>query len=243
MADSIFVSFSVATIPIGAISSFLPRLGENVILLSTEDLRKAFNDVGDGEGGAIVSLSEDEVRSDCTFALLRFNADAFPLSLQNLIFSGLCRLYPLSAPVSLLSAILRPASSPLAYPVYAPTCHPLPVITPSSTSEGSHASKISPLVKSLSLDLETSSVSFLVRELDCGLDRMGKAVGGFDNVWKGDEAGWGVRGFHPVSDAYRGMKFPPSDSQSSLLRFSHSRPIDPTSCRPPGRQRSPPCPV
>lgn len=28
---------------------------------------------------------------------------------------------------------------------------------------------------------------------------MGKAISGFEGIWKGDEAGWGVRGFHPVS--------------------------------------------
>jgi hypothetical protein len=53
---------SIASIP-AAMSSFLPVKGANVIPLSTEDLRRAFDDVQDDETAVIVSLKEDEVRS------------------------------------------------------------------------------------------------------------------------------------------------------------------------------------
>ncbi|KAL7417284.1 hypothetical protein BDY24DRAFT_368355 [Mrakia frigida] len=209
---------AASSAPGGAMSTFLPSFGKNVVRVEEETLRKVFMDVEEGEGAVLVSLKEGE----------------------NLIFSGLCRLYPVVSSLSVLNATLHPSSSsssssaanqpPTPHPVYAPTCYPLPVITPSTYSYAS-SSTPSPLLEALGLDSEeeddTFVARFLVRELRTGLEGMGKAVPGFEGIWKGDEAGWGVRGFHPIlsQSSHLPHTLPPSwlsSLENSLPRLPRS---------------------
>lgn len=52
---------AVAQAPGGALSSFLPSFGNNVIKIDEDQLRRAFMDVEEGEGAVVVSLKEGEV--------------------------------------------------------------------------------------------------------------------------------------------------------------------------------------
>ncbi|CED84194.1 polynucleotide 5-hydroxyl-kinase grc3 [Phaffia rhodozyma] len=158
----------------GAMSTFFPALGQNVILLSENRLRTVFDDVDNGENAVVVLLSENE----------------------DLIFSGTCILYPLHASLSLFGTTLFPDSN--SFPVYAPTSHPLPVLTPSHASPSGSAES---LIKKLGLDIDQLKgfkAAFLIREGKSGLDTMGRIVPNFESIWMGDMAGWGVRGFYPI---------------------------------------------
>jgi hypothetical protein len=96
--------------------------------------------------------------------------------------------------------VLPPAtvSPPIGHSIYAPISHPLPVVTPAYD-----ASSPSPYLTLLGLEPEMLleyACAFLIRERRSGVEGMCRAVGGlFDGVWEGETAGWGVRGFYPVS--------------------------------------------
>lgn len=49
----------------GAMSAFLPTLGQNVLRLDADRLKDVFSDVQDGETACVVLLKADEVRHFC----------------------------------------------------------------------------------------------------------------------------------------------------------------------------------
>ncbi|KLT44491.1 hypothetical protein CC85DRAFT_314864, partial [Cutaneotrichosporon oleaginosum] len=144
--------------------------------------------------------SEFEPEEGVNFS--RLNGDALPDVLksdQAVIVSlgahetlgivGTFALIPLQHSISLLSTTLHPADDDLeVYPVFAPTCHPVPVIAPSIDSN------------KLGFLRDPSRAIFLVQENRTGIeDLTGDVVPGFNNIWAGERGAWGLAGVHPVT--------------------------------------------
>lgn len=88
------------------------------------------------------------------------------------------------------------------FPVYAPTSHPLPVISPVSTQafDKGILSILNVIKLPLSFQRESDKTLLLIRENRCGIDGLRNgAVPGFSNIWLEDSGSWGLRGVHPVS--------------------------------------------
>lgn len=125
------------------------------------------------------------------------------------MIAGMFNLSPLQQPLSLLSVTLGPPQQPISHPVFAPTSHPIPVLSPATKDTGA-SPMISPMLHKLNLpstfqlaDPKTGRlrVVFLVRELRRGLEEMRRgAVPGFNNIWLEDRGVWGLRGVHPVCE-------------------------------------------
>lgn len=123
---------------------------------------------------------------------------------QTLAVAGTFTLVPLQHSVSLLSTTLHPAENDVeSYPVFAPTCHPLPVITPVVNPDQlacSLALEDVELPKTFLRD--ASRAIFLLQENRTGIEGLsGDVVPGFNNIWAGDKGVWGLMGVHPVSSA------------------------------------------
>lgn len=119
---------------------------------------------------------------------------------QSLTIAGLFLLTPLQNTLSIYSTALSPSMS--SFPVYAPTSHPLPVISPASTqAPGKGTLSILNNIKlPLSFQKESDKTLLLIRENRCGIDGLRNgAVPGFSNIWLEDNGPWGLRGVHPVS--------------------------------------------
>lgn len=88
------------------------------------------------------------------------------------------------------------------FPVYAPTSHPLPVISPASTQafDKGILSILNVIKLPLSFQRESDKTLLLLRENRCGIDGLRNgAVPDFSNIWLEDSGSWGLRGVHPVS--------------------------------------------
>lgn len=122
--------------------------------------------------------------------------------LQTLAIAGAFSIIPLQHPVSLLSTTLHPAEDDVeSYPVFAPTCHPVPVITPVVDRDQLQCSSALEEVKlPKSFLSDPSRAIFLLQENRTGIEGLGSdVVPGFNNIWAGDRAVWGLSGVHPVS--------------------------------------------
>ncbi|GMK53769.1 hypothetical protein CspeluHIS016_0103550 [Cutaneotrichosporon spelunceum] len=157
-------------------SEFQPREGVNVATLKKGSLPTAL-----GLGPAVaISLGEGE-----TLAVV-----------------GTFRIVPLQHSVSLLSTTLRPAEDDVeVYPVFAPTCHPVPVIAPIINPDQLACSSVLEdirLPKGFLRDATRAIV--LLQENRTGIDSLsGDVVPGFNNVWAGEKGAWGLSGMQPVT--------------------------------------------
>ncbi|KAK4685213.1 polynucleotide 5'-hydroxyl-kinase GRC3/NOL9, partial [Tremellales sp. Uapishka_1] len=187
--------------PLGPVTSnFSPIEGDNVYLVGEAQLRAAGLQDDISGPGMVVSLGPDE----------------------DLLIAGTYTLTPLSHSVSLLSTNLSPNHR--SYPVFAPTSHPIPVLThvPSAASS-------SPLLTRLALQksfkISGRSV-FLVREHRSGIEGLrGGIVPGFGNIFLEDRGAWGIRGVHPVIGSFPTPVYPhttPPSWSSSLAALSSS---------------------
>lgn len=116
------------------------------------------------------------------------------------MLAGVFSVTPLQLSIELFSATLTPWQTNI--PVFAPTSHPLPIISPSPVP-----SKLSPILDRLNLPstflLTDPSGSprtvFLIRELDTGVAGLkGNVIPGFNNLWLEERGSWGLKGVHPV---------------------------------------------
>lgn len=140
--------------------------------------------------GVIVSLGSEDVRAISS----RANG-------QTLAIAGAYLLTLLRGTISLLSTTVSSSTgTPEAYPVYAPTSHPVPVLAPTNPpipSEPSSALAKLALPKSFLVDkLRTL---FVIQEISSGLcDLHGDIVPGFNNIWASSKNPWGLQGVVPV---------------------------------------------
>ncbi|WVQ83048.1 hypothetical protein IAT38_005186 [Cryptococcus sp. DSM 104549] len=172
-----------------ASSSITLALGVNYVAVSEEDLHSA--GVTTAGPGVVVGLGEDE----------------------NLVIAGLYTVTPLQRDLSIASSTLSPSST-VAHPVFAPTSHPLPILSPVVNPPKRQLP--SPILSNLSLpkSFQTKDGSgrrtiFLVQENRCGIDglRYG-AVPGFANIWLEEEGSWGLWGVHPVVGSFPTPVYP-----------------------------------
>jgi polynucleotide 5'-hydroxyl-kinase GRC3/NOL9 len=127
------------------------------------------------------------------------------ITVQALMLAGMYTLTPLQRPLSILSTVLAPLAS---HTIFAPTSHPLPIISPTSEMNASSHPILAELHLPPSFMLSESGGSlrtvFLLGELRSGMDGLrGGAVPGFTNIWLEDKEIWGLRDVHPVSLRYR----------------------------------------
>lgn len=121
---------------------------------------------------------------------------------QTLAIVGTFSVIPLQHSISLLSTTLHPAEDDVeSYPVFAPTCHPVPVIAPVFDRDQLRCSSLLEEVKLPTNFLrDASRAIFLLRENRTGIEGLsGDVVPGFNNIWAGDKGAWGLAGVHPVS--------------------------------------------
>jgi polynucleotide 5'-hydroxyl-kinase GRC3/NOL9 len=120
------------------------------------------------------------------------------------MIAGTYSLTPLQQVIRLLNTTLAPDG--LAYPVFAPTSHPIPVIQPASAT----SRIVSPLLRSLELpkgfrlvDGKEPRTVVLIREHACGLEGLkAGAVPGFTNAFLDGAGIWGLRGVQPVRKSH-----------------------------------------
>jgi polynucleotide 5'-hydroxyl-kinase GRC3/NOL9 len=148
-----------------------------------------------GGSAVVVSLGEDEVRLiDAT--------NRTDLTAQTLAIAGTFTVVPLQHSISLLSTTLHPAEEDVeSYPVFAPTCHPVPVITPGINPE---QLACSPALEDVKLPKgflrDASRAIFLLQENRTGIEGLtGDVVPGFNHIWAREVGAWGLVGVHPVS--------------------------------------------
>lgn len=134
------------------------------------------------------------------------------------MIAGMYTITPLQLPLSLLSTTLYPSSSTRhpAYPVVAPTSHPIPIITPSHTPTSASRTP-SQILSALSLPTSfllkdsnnTLRTIFLIREHPCGLDGLRKgAVPGFTHILPSEPSSWGLQNVHPVIGSFSSPVYP-----------------------------------
>ncbi|WVW84854.1 hypothetical protein I302_106889 [Kwoniella bestiolae CBS 10118] len=164
-------------------SNFIPIEGVNIHKISEDELKSAgLKDDYSGDG-MIINLSREET----------------------LIIAGTYTLTPLSGSISISSCTLSPNGS--SHPIFAPTSHPIPIISSSSTA----TQKNVPWLKKLKLSKEFKQGQnlFLVRENQCGIDglRYG-AIPGFAHIWLEEVGSWGLKGVHPVTGSFSTPIYP-----------------------------------
>jgi polynucleotide 5'-hydroxyl-kinase GRC3/NOL9 len=157
-------------------SEFQPREGVNFTKLK----KGALPAVLGGGSAVVVSLGEDET----------------------LAIAGTFTVVPLQHSISLLSTTLHPAEEDVeSYPVFAPTCHPVPVITPGINPE---QLACSPALEDVKLPKgflrDASRAIFLLQENRTGIEGLtGDVVPGFNHIWAREVGAWGLVGVHPVT--------------------------------------------
>ncbi|WWC88547.1 uncharacterized protein L201_003458 [Kwoniella dendrophila CBS 6074] len=165
-------------------SKLTPVDNVNIHRLSSVELTKAgLKDDYSGDG-ILISLNEEET----------------------IIITGTYVLTPILNKISTLSCTLSPGD--VSYPVFAPTSHPIPVIsTASSTTENESVPWLSKL--KLPKGFRKSGTLILIRENLCGIHglRYG-AVPGFANIWLEEIGSWGLRGIHPVIGSFSTPIYP-----------------------------------
>ncbi|KAL1413159.1 Polynucleotide 5'-hydroxyl-kinase grc3 [Vanrija albida] len=167
-------------------STFVPQEGVNIHKVGEKALKAA--GVETPGPAVVVSLGEED----------------------SLMVAGTFTVTPLQQSISLLSATIRPSVDAIeAYPVYAPTSHPVPVLT---AQQGEDA-EVSPLLASLSLpkkfETDASRSIFLIQELRTGVEGLrGDVVPGFSNIWLDDKGTWGLRGVHLLTGSFYTPVYP-----------------------------------
>lgn len=116
------------------------------------------------------------------------------------MLAGIYTVLPLQGSLDLLSTTISPSPSTSPLPVFAPSSHPIPIVT---RSEASATPSPSQLLAKLPLpstfQLADSRAVFLVREHDCGMQGLrGGIVPGFSTIWGEERGAWGLRSVHPV---------------------------------------------
>ncbi|WWC96250.1 hypothetical protein V866_003117 [Kwoniella sp. B9012] len=159
-------------------SSFTPMENINIYKVLQDNLRLAGLKDDYAGDGMIISLAKGET----------------------LIIAGTYILTPLSGSISISSCTLT-CDGP-SYPVFAPTSHPIPVISPVSARTNQGAVPWLSKLK-LSKGFRKGETLFLIRENICGIDglRYG-AVPGFAHIWLEEIGSWGLKGVHPVIGSF-----------------------------------------
>jgi polynucleotide 5'-hydroxyl-kinase GRC3/NOL9 len=152
------------------------------------------------------------------------------------MLAGVYTILPLQSPINILSTTLYPSTTQAPIPVFGPSSHPTPVISPSmSKKRGSPSKSLSHLSLPSTFQNGETRTIFLIREYECGLQGLRNgAVPGFSNIWGEDKGLWGLRSVHPVS-----KQVVPSPKPGPRLNHRYSattrRYIIPMSSRTPGR--------
>jgi polynucleotide 5'-hydroxyl-kinase GRC3/NOL9 len=130
--------------------------------------------------------------------------------IQDLMLAGVFAVTPLQRSIGVFSATLD--SSHQSIPIFAPTSHPLPIISPINSAEDS--AQRSPILARLKLPSRFAVAEshgalrtlFLIRGLQTGITGLkGGVVPGFNNIWLDDRGMWGIHGVHPVSHASKNL--------------------------------------
>ncbi|WVQ65630.1 uncharacterized protein L199_003808 [Kwoniella botswanensis] len=165
-------------------SKIIPLENINLYKVSQDDLRLAGLKDDYAGDGMIISLAKEET----------------------LIIAGTYILTPLSGSISISSCTLTCDGS--SYPVFAPTSHPIPVISP--VSARTNLGAVSWLNKlKLPKGFRKGEILFLIRQNTCGIDglRYG-AVPGFAHIWLEEVGSWGLKGVHPVIGSFSTPIYP-----------------------------------
>lgn len=116
------------------------------------------------------------------------------------------QITPLQCRILLESTTISPSSTSYhpGYRLFGPTSHPIPVVAPTTSKDdvalANGLNKALQLPSSFTLqDGSHLRTVFLITELDCGIEGLGRSVPGFSRLWPDGEGAFGVRGFHPVS--------------------------------------------
>ncbi|ODN81890.1 hypothetical protein L202_02239 [Cryptococcus amylolentus CBS 6039] len=159
-------------------SNFVPQENVNLFRLSQEALSAAGLEDEFAGPGIIISLAPDE----------------------SLVIAGAYILTLLQRSLALFSTTINPSSTP--HPIYAPTSHPLPTLTPSTTTS-TPSSLLSKLKLPKQFLKKNDRTILLIRENGCGIDglRYG-AVPGFANAFLEVTGIWGLRNVHPVIGSF-----------------------------------------
>ncbi|WWC62750.1 uncharacterized protein I303_105347 [Kwoniella dejecticola CBS 10117] len=179
-------------------SNFHPIDGVNVIKVSEEEIKALGSEGGSPGDGIVLSLSVDET----------------------IMIAGTYILTPLSGSLSISCCTLSPDGS--SYPVFAPTSHPIPIISPCPLAK-IHSLPLASKLK-LPKGFKRTGSLLLIRENQCGIDglRYG-AVPGFAHIWLEEVGSWGLRGVHPVIGSFSTPVYPHitppswSDALSALI--------------------------
>lgn len=126
------------------------------------------------------------------------------------MIAGVFTVVPLRGTLSVFSNTVYPTGPPIAHPVFAPTSHPLPLLSsalplnspgerrPAATAAWDSLRGLSKAIGRLA-DQQDLTL-FLLREHRTGIEGMrAGAVPGFTNVWLDERSAWGMNGVHPVS--------------------------------------------
>lgn len=169
--------------------------GSNFHLLSNEVLTE-YGVPGDG-AGVVLSLTKHDVSLSSSPGPPEIRSNAF----QSVMLGGIYTLLPLQGQIDLLSTTLSSSITTTPVPVFAPSSHPIPVITSSTSTTPRRVSLyLSKLPLPSTFQLGDSRTILLVREHECGLQGLrGGIVPGFSNIWGEDRGSWGLRSINPVS--------------------------------------------
>lgn len=123
------------------------------------------------------------------------------------MIAGVFTVVPLRGALSVFSNAVSPTEPAVAYPVFAPTSHPLPVLSPVLRPVGAQViattalDSIRGFSKAIGRLADQQDVTlFLLREHHTGIEGMrAGAVPGFTNVWLDERISWGLKGVLPVS--------------------------------------------
>ncbi|BEJ14106.1 hypothetical protein CspHIS471_0312800 [Cutaneotrichosporon sp. HIS471] len=210
--------FSGAATPWSTVPSPGPDVGQR---LSNAQLRPYTSDFQPHEGMNFAQLGKGSLPA------VLGSGPAVAVSLgegETLAIVGTFKLVPLQHSISLLSTTLHPAEDDVhLYPVFAPTCYPVPVIAPIINPGQLACSSVLEDIKLPKGFLrDASRAIFLLHENHTGIEGLtGDVVPGFNNIWAGDKGAWGLSGVHPVTSNFAPVyahSTPPSwaDALSSL---------------------------
>lgn len=123
------------------------------------------------------------------------------------MIAGVLTVVPLRGALSVFSNTVYPTEPAVACPVFAPTSHPLPVLSPAQLPKGAQIivttawDSIRGSSKAIGRLADQQDVTlFLLREHRTGIEGMrAGAMPGFTNVWLDERISWGMQGVHPVS--------------------------------------------
>ncbi|WVN90580.1 uncharacterized protein L203_105820 [Cryptococcus depauperatus CBS 7841] len=199
--------YATPTVSIEVTSTFQPQENVNFFKLSEEKLSRTGIKYGNGPG-VIFSLGRDE----------------------SLAVAGIFTITPLQGALTLYHTTISPSSIQPSHPVFAPTSHPLPIISPSNFEGDLPPSiAINNINYPPSFQRKEKRILFLITENHCGLDGMRfGAIPGFTNIWLGEEDSWGLKGVYPVVKSSPTPVYPyvPAPSWTTALSTASSPSLD-----------------